>query len=259
MNSPLVEIRHADVVRDGRTILSIERFVVARGERIAVLGPNGAGKSTLLRLLARDVLPVFSERTAVLVGGRPLVPLFEVRSLLGVVSDALQSDYDRAVTVEDVVLSGFFGSIGLYRADEVSTPMRRRARTAMRDLGIEHLRDRTMDTLSTGEARRALIARALVNDPAALVLDEPCHGLDPSAAWHFRQTLRMLTRSDRAIVLVTHHVEDIVPEVHRVVLMKDGRIVADGPKHEIMTSGRLSDLFGFPMVLEERAGVYRAW
>lgn len=259
MSAPLVEIRDAQVVRDGRTILSVERFVLQRGERIAVLGPNGAGKSTLIRLLTRDVLPVRTERAAVLVDGDPRKPLFDVRALLGIVSDALQSDYDRAVTVEHVVLSGFFGSIGLYRAAEVTERMERAARAAMEELGIGHLSGRTIDTLSTGEARRALIARALVSDPAALVLDEPCHGLDPAATWHFRSTLSSLARSRRALVLVTHHVEDIVPEIDRVVLLSGGRIVADGPKRQVLTSERLSALFGFPMRLEERDGAYRWW
>ncbi|MDI6712151.1 MAG: ATP-binding cassette domain-containing protein [Anaerosomatales bacterium] len=255
----MIEIRDVQVVRDGWAILSVERFVLERGERVAVLGPNGAGKSTLIRLLTRDVLPIRTERSRVLVDGDPLKPLFEVRALLGIVSDALQSDYDRAVAVEHVVLSGFFGSIGLYRAGEVTEEMTRAARAAMEDLGIWHLADRTMDTLSTGEARRALIARALVADPAALVLDEPCHGLDPSATWHFRRTLSSLARSRRALVVVTHHVEDIVPEIDRVVLLDGGRIVADGPKRDVLTSERLSELFGFPMRLEERDGAYRWW
>lgn len=259
MSTPLIEIRDARVVRDGRTILSIDSFVLRHGERVAVLGPNGAGKSTLIRLLTRDVLPLHTPDAGVLVDGDPRKPLFEVRALLGIVSDALQSDYDRSVTVTDVVLSGFFGSIGLYRAHEVTEQMVRAAHAAMEELGIGHLADRTMDTLSTGEARRALIARALVADPAALVLDEPCHGLDPAATWHFRHTLSSLARSRRALVLVTHHVEDIVPEIERVVLLDHGRIVADGPKGDVLTSERLSSLFGFPILLEERGGVYRWW
>jgi iron complex transport system ATP-binding protein len=259
VTAPLIEIRDATVVRDGRLLLSVERFSLAPGERIAVLGPNGAGKSTLVRLLTRDVLPVHTPTTAVLVNGDPRLPLFEVRALLGIVSDELQSDYDRAVQVEDVVLSGFFGSIGLYRGRDVTAEMRQAAIRAMQDMGVDRLARRTIDTLSTGEARRTLIARALVSDPAALVLDEPCHGLDPGAAWHFRQVLRRLARADRALVLVTHHVEDIVPEIDRVVLMKGGRVVADGPKRDVLTSARLSDLFGCPLEVEERNGAYRIW
>ncbi|MCL4078320.1 ATP-binding cassette domain-containing protein [Coriobacteriia bacterium Es71-Z0120] len=259
MTAPLIEIRDATVVRDGRPLLAVERFSLTTGERIAVLGPNGAGKSTLVRLLTRDVLPVHTPTSAVLVDGDPRLPLFEVRALLGIVSDVLQSDYDRAVRVEDVVLSGFFGSIGLYRGHDVTAEMRQAAIHAMREMGVDHLARRTIDTLSTGEARRTLIARALVSDPAALVLDEPCHGLDPGAAWHFRQVLSRLARADRALVIVTHHVEDIVPEIDRVVLMKGGRVAADGPKWDVLTSARLSDLFGCPLEVEERNGAYRIW
>jgi iron complex transport system ATP-binding protein len=175
------------------------------------------------------------------------------------VSDAFQEEYDRRVSVRDAVLSGYFGSIGLYRAPELTPAMRARAEELLGLLGIAAYAERTMNTLSTGEARRALIARALVHDPAALVLDEPCDGLDPRATWHFLQTLRELATPERSLVLVTHHVDDIVPEVSRVVMLKNGRVFADGPKREVMTSECLSELFDFPATIEERDGLYRIW
>ena len=116
-----------------------------------------------------------------------------------------------------------------------------------------------MTTLSTGEARRVLFARALVHDPAVLVLDEPCAGLDPHAAYHVRRALRTLAAGGRSLVLVTHHVEDIVPEIDRAVLLKDGRIVADGPKRDLMTAETLGELFDIPVEVEEREGEYRLW
>lgn len=260
MDTPLLELHHATVVRDGRTILEVDHLVLNEGEHVAILGPNGSGKSTLVGMLTRDVRPIFRpEGPCVLLRGRALWDLAEARRLLGVVSDALQEDYDRRVTVRDAVLSGYFGSIGLYREHELTPAMRTHAEELMLMLGISAYGQRMMDTLSTGEARRTLIARALVHEPAALVLDEPCDGLDPHATWSFLRTLRGLATPERSLVLVTHHVNDIVPEIGRVIMLKDGRIVADGSKEEVMTSEQLSALFDFPATLEERDGAYRLW
>lgn len=260
MDTPLLELREATVMRDGRAILEIDHLVLNEGEHVAILGPNGSGKSTLVGLLTRHVRPLHRESgPSVLLRGRALWDLDSVRRFLGIVSDALQEEYDLHVSVRDTVLSGHFGSIGLYREGELTPAMRQRAEGLMTMLGVSAHAERTMDTLSTGEARRTLIARALVHDPAALVLDEPCDGLDPHATWSFLAKLRELATPQRALVLVTHHVEDIVPEITRVIMMRGGTIVADGPKSELMTSERISALFDFPATLEERAGVYRIW
>ena len=134
-----------------------------------------------------------------------------------------------------------------------------RAMVALAELEVTHLAERTMSTLSTGEARRVLFARALVHDPAVLVLDEPCAGLDPHASHHVRLAIRSLARGGRSLVLVTHHIEDVVPEIERIVMVRDASIAADGPKSEILTSERLSELFDIPAILEERDGSYRLW
>lgn len=260
MDTPLLQLRGATVVRDGRTILHVDDLSIGAGEHVAILGPNGSGKSTLIGLLTRDVRPIAREDgPSVLLAGRERWDLMEARRLLGVVSNALQEDYADDVSAVDVVLSGFFGSVGLYRSTPVTAPMRDRASALLAELGIAELAPRAFGTLSTGEARRALIARALASDPATLVLDEPCDGLDPRATWSFLRTLRALATPERGLVLVTHHVDDIIPEVARVIMLRNGRVIADGDKAELMTSERLSELFGFPAHLEERDGVYRLW
>jgi iron complex transport system ATP-binding protein len=260
MNAPLLQLRNATVVRDGRTILHVDDLAISSGEHVAVLGPNGSGKSTLIGLMTRDVRPLArAEGPSVLLAGRERWDLMEARRLLGVVSNALQEDYADDVSVEDVVLSGFFGSVGLYRTTPVTTSMRDLTTVLLAELGIAELSKRAFGTLSTGEARRALIARALVSDPATLVLDEPCDGLDPRAMWSFLRTLRRLATPERGLVLVTHHVDDIIPEVDRVIMLRDGRVIADDDKAELMTSERLSELFGFPARVEKRNGVYRLW
>jgi len=260
MTAPLLQLHNATVVRDGRTILHVDDLVIGAGEHIAVLGPNGSGKSTLVGLLTRDVRPLARrDGPSVLLAGRARWDLMEARRLLGAVSSALQEDYADDVSVDDVVLSGFFGSVGLYRSTPVTAPMRERASALMTELGIAELAPRRFGTLSTGEARRALIARALVSEPATLVLDEPCDGLDPSATWSFLRTLRALATPKRGLVLVTHHVDDIIPEIDRVIMLRGGRVIADGGKVELMTSEWLSALFGFPARVEARDGVYRLW
>jgi len=252
----LLSIRGARVVRNGTEILHVESLDVRRGEHVALLGPNGAGKSTLLRLVTRDVRPIATEPPAVTLAGRSRWDLFEARRVFGLVSDALQEDYDRAVSVHDAVLSGYFGSIGVWRRDEVTPEMRTHAEALMAQLDIAELAERRMDTLSTGEARRALIARALVHDPPALILDEPCDGLDPGVRARFIDTVRDLARGGHTLVMVTHHIADIVPEIDRVVMLSGGHVIADGRKCELLTSERVSELFGAVLTVTEREGFF---
>jgi len=258
---PLLELHDCVVVRDGRAILSIDDLTLRSGEHVAILGPNGAGKSTLIRLLTRDVRPLAHEdgSPAVLLLGRERWDLLEARRIMGVVSNALQETYAVGVTVRDAVTSGFFGSVGLYPHQHVTPAMRATTDRLIELLGIERLADRAMDTLSTGEARRALIARALVHDPQVLVLDEPTDGLDPHAQWHVLRAVSDIARAGHAVVLVTHHISDIVPEVSRIVMLKDGRVLRDGAKDGLLTGPAITDLFDIPATVEERAGWYRLW
>jgi iron complex transport system ATP-binding protein len=258
---PLLRLADCVVVRDGRAILTVDSLTLRAGEHVAVLGPNGAGKSTLIRLLTRDVRPLAHEdgSAAVTLLGRERWAIAEARRVMGVVSNALQDDYMVAVTVRDTVTSGFFGSIGLYRHQVVTQEMLDRTDELLELLGISHVAERTMDTLSTGEARRALIARALVHDPAVLVLDEPTDGLDPAGQYHVLRAVSAVARAGHTIVLVTHHVSDIVPEVTRIVTLRDGRILHDGAKADLLADGPITELFGIPAHLEERDGWYRLW
>jgi iron complex transport system ATP-binding protein len=259
--APLVELRDAVVRIGGTEILHGVDLVLTSDENVAILGPNGAGKSTLVGLVVgeRRALVHDDGSAAVRVLGQERWDLFEIRRELGVVSDSLQTDYDRHVSALDAVVSGFFGSIGLYRHHAVTADMRDRACAALERMGIAGLALRTMDTLSTGEARRALIARALVHEPAALLLDEPFHGLDPRARYELRESLRELAAGGTGLVLVTHEIGEIVPEISRVIAVRDGRIAADGAKEELLTGPVMSDLFGFPAKVTETNGYYHLW
>lgn len=257
----LMAVRGATVVRAGREILVVDEFVLRRGENVAILGPNGAGKSTLIGLLTRDVLPLWADPYPVTFLGQERIEIAEARRLLGVVSSSWQEAIRAHLSVSDVVLGGLFGAVGVppHLRPVVTGADEEAARRALAEMGISGLASRDMTTLSTGEARRALIARALVHDPAVLVLDEPCAGLDPTAAWHLRAAMRELASGGRTLVLVTHHVEDVVRQIGRVVLLRDARVVADGDKRELLTAPRLSELFGVGLDVEEREGEYRLW
>jgi len=259
MTTPLLELRNATVQRDGRAILHVDSFRIAEGERLVILGPNGAGKSTLIKLLTNEVLPLWADPSPVRFRGQERMPLFEMRRLLGVVSADAQEQADVLLSAREVVLGGFFGALGVPNHVSPTSEQRDAAERSLAELGAAHLGERMMSTLSTGEARRVLFARALVHDPSVLVLDEPCAGLDPHAAWHVRQALRELSESGRSLVLVTHHIEDVVAPIDRVVMLRGGAIVADGPKRGLMTSDALSGLFDVPLVVEERSGEYRIW
>lgn len=257
--APLLELENATVQRDGRAILHVDSFRIEEGEHLAILGPNGAGKSTLIKLLTNEILPLWADPAPVRFRGQKRMPLFEMRQLLGVVSADAQEQADVLLSAREVVLGGFFGALGVPSHVSPTSAQRDAAERSLAELGAAHLAERMMSTLSTGEARRVLFARALVHDPSVLVLDEPCAGLDPHAAWHVRQALRELTESGRSLVLVTHHIEDVVAQIDRVVMLRDGEIVADGAKHALMTSEALTGLFDVPITVEERSGEYRIW
>jgi iron complex transport system ATP-binding protein len=232
---------------------------IGTGEHVAILGPNGCGKSTLIKTITKECYPLLDEGSSVRILGKECWNVFELRTLLGIVSNDLMTACSREFSGRDIVLSGFFSSIGLWPHQEVTSDMNEDAERAMRMLEISHLADRYIDEMSSGEARRLLIARALVHHPQALILDEPSVALDISAQHELRVLLRKLAQSGIAIVMVTHHVSDMIPEIERVVLMDRGRIVADGPTRDILVESRLSRLFGRPVQLSERDGYYNLW
>ncbi len=244
-----LELSDAVVMRAGKPILSVDSFRLAAGEHVALLGPNGSGKSTFVSLITREVFPLHRDAAPVRFKGRDRVTLAEVKQCLGVVSATMQDQITVHLPVVDVVAGGLFGALGIpARVDDADkTRARIRALETLALLGVDDLAERDIMTLSTGQARRALIARALVHDPETLVLDEPCAGLDPEGMYAVRASMRTLARAGKGIILVTHYPEDVIPEIQRVVLLKDGAVFADGLKQELFTDGRMSALFGVPL------------
>jgi iron complex transport system ATP-binding protein len=255
----LIEFEHISVMRGKTIALNDVCLTIGVGEHVAILGPNGCGKSTLIKAITRECYPLIREGSSVRILGEERWHVAELRTLLGIVSSDLMMTCTRSVSGRDIVLSGFFSSIGIWPHQEVTSEMYERAERAMAMMEVLHLSERCTDEMSSGEARRMLLARALVHDPRALILDEPSTALDLSAQHELRMTLRKLAQSGIGLVMVTHHLSDLIPEIERVVLMERGCIVADGPTREILVEPRLSALFGRPLELSERDGYYNLW
>jgi len=257
--TPLLEFRKARVYRGDRIALHDISFSIAPGEHTALLGPNGCGKSTLIKTITRDLyaLPT-NDGVPVRILGRDTWNVFELRSLLGIVSSDLLQTCTREFnfTGREIVLSGFFSSIGLWPYHTVTPEMDRKASQIFDLLEIPHLAARWVDELSSGEARRILIARALVHDPQALLLDEPGSSLDIRALYELQSLLRKLAQSGVTILLATHHLPEIIPEIRRVILLKDGRVFRDGCKDDVLTPDSLTKLFRRPVEILSRDGYY---
>lgn len=258
MSAPenILEIGGLSVVRGDKKIFSDLSLTVPVGSNTAILGPNGAGKSTLLKLLTREIYPVASPSSVLKIFGEKLWNVRELRARLGIVSNDLQRGFPEETSGLDVVLSGFFSTFGVWRGLQVSREQLRAAKKAAVAAGIEKIAGRAFGTFSTGEQRRFLLARALVNAPEALVLDEPTSGLDLKSAFLYVEKLRALMASGTTVILVTHNIGEISPEFSRVILLKNGRVLADGSREQILTSERLSELFEIPVSVVEKNGFY---
>ena len=255
----LLDLCNVSVQRGDRVVLDELNLKVRTGEHIAILGPNGSGKSTLIKTITRECYPLLRPDSYLRILGKDAWNIFELRSQIGVVSHDLMTTCTRDITGRELVLSGSFGSIGIPPRHQPSSEMEDRAFTVMQSLDTVNLANRWLDELSSGEARRLLIARSLIHSPSTLLLDEPTTSLDLSALHELRGHMRRLAQSGIGLLLVTHHLDDIIPEIDRVVLLNHGKLYADGPKQEVLTPGALSELFGTPVEVNERNGFYHAW
>ncbi len=271
MAPALFELDNVTVFREDTRALDRLSLTVRAGEHIAILGPNGCGKSTLIKTLTRECYPYTGDGPSLVrVMGRDRWDVTSLRAMLGIVTNDLVAECTRGmssdfaeghtrVTGRDTVLSGFFSSIGLWAHHDVTSAMREQADRLLARLELEHLADRPLHQLSSGEAKRLVIARALVHEPAALVLDELANSLDLRAASQLRASTRAIAQAGTTVIMVTHHLSEVIPDITRVVLIDRGRVVDDGPKAQLLTSARLSQLFGMPIDVGERDGYFHAW
>ena len=253
---PLLQIHSATVVK-GRGVRALDgiSLTVQEGEHTAILGPNGSGKTSLIKLIAFLHYPLLHEdgSPAVRVFGRARWNVFDLRQRLGIVSPELDDTFTDArhgrLKGLEAAVTGFFAAYALFQHQDITPATWERARAALDLMEASHLAQKPLGEMSTGEARRVLIARALAPDPAALLLDEPTTGLDMLAARRFLETLRGVARQGKTILLVTHHVEEIIPEVERVVMLRAGRVFRDGSKADVLASANLSALYDAPLAV----------
>ena len=246
-----LELTNVNVARADRVVLHDINLTIRAGEHVAILGPNGCGKSTLILTMTCQIYPIVKPGMHVRIFGRERWDLTQLRKHFGVVAAGLMGSElpgeRTAVTIGlDAVIAGFFSASTLWPNLHVTGEMRERAIEALERIEATHLAQQLVGEMSAGEKRRILIARALVHRPRQLLLDEPSNALDLAAQRDLRETLRRLAGEGTGLVLVTHHLGDILPEIERVILMREGRIVADGPREELLTAPRLSELFHIP-------------
>jgi iron complex transport system ATP-binding protein len=260
----IVELEHVHVARGESVVLHDVSLRIAAGESLAILGPNGCGKSTLLKTMTCECYPVARPETSVRIMGRARWDLTELKRRMGVVSAELPGRQTLTTTGFDAILTGFFSSSTLWPNLTVTAAMRERAEEIVTLVGAGALREKLVGAMSAGQQRRVMIGRALAGaslhgEVKLLLLDEPSNALDLGAQHDLRELMRGLARRGIAMVLITHTIADILPEMQRIVMMRDGRIVADGVKSDLLTAGRLSALFGREIELSERGGWWSAW
>lgn len=264
---PIVELKQVNVARGNNIVLHDLSLRIDPGEHLAILGPNGCGKSTLLKTITCEVYPLVRPETSVRIMGRERWDLTQLKRRMGVVSAELPGKPTLTTTGFDAILTGFFSSSTLWPNLTVTAQMRTRAEQILSLVNAENLRSKPVGEMSAGQQRRIMIGRAMAGTSSSdeagsvqmLLLDEPSNALDLGAQQDLREMLRRLAQQGTAIVLITHHIADILPEMDRIVMMRDGCIVADGSKPELLTEHRLSDLFGREIAMTERDGYWNAW
>jgi iron complex transport system ATP-binding protein len=256
--APLIDIQRATIWRGNTCVFRDFSLSIPQHEQVAILGPNGAGKTTLLKLVNREIYPVVSDGSWVRILGRNDWNVWDLRSHIGLVSQDLQNRYRGTASGLQVVVSGFLSSVGVHGllARRITPAQVSKARDSMVELGVGDLADTPLANMSTGQQRRCLLARALVHEPHTLILDEPTAGLDLAASFEYLARMRELVRSGKNIVLVTHAVHEIPPAISRVILLRDGSIVADGPRDAVLTRSNLEAAFGVALRVREIDGYY---
>lgn len=249
----IAKLKNIRFKRGDNQILQDVDWEIKEGEQWGLLGLNGSGKTSLLSILSTYEIPSSGE---VEVLGKRFGSTYlpELRKRIGYVSTSLEkfSDFFWKETIERVIISGKFASFGIY--DKIIEEDWERAHELVKQFRLEHVKGKKYNLLSEGEKRRVLIARAVMGQPALLILDEPCSGLDILAREQFLEALGIASKQHVHLVYVTHHIEELIPEITHVLLLKDGKKVAAGPKEQVLTTDFLSETFNVPVEVEWRTG-----
>ncbi|WP_286785342.1 MULTISPECIES: ABC transporter ATP-binding protein [Pseudomonas] len=252
----MLEFHNVSAFQQDTQVLEGFSLTIKAGERVAILGPNGAGKSTVLKLIGREIYPVDKPGSHFKLFGKETLPIWEVRNKIGFMSQGLQDDYTPYTKVLDVVVSGFFGAVGRHDHLTPSAEQIASAQAILQVVGMADCQDAMFQRLSAGQQRRLLLARAFIHQPELLIFDEPTNHLDVGVSKTILDLMRAFCRDSRGVIVTTHNVTDVIPEIDRVILLQRGRILLDGPKHEVMTNQNLSELYQADLRVEHDRGWY---
>ncbi|MDR8393634.1 ATP-binding cassette domain-containing protein [Aliifodinibius sp. S!AR15-10] len=261
---PILEVNNATVYRGDNKVMDHFSLAINQLEHTAIVGPNGSGKSTLIQLLTHQLHPLAPK------DGKPVIRVFgehrwkvsELRKRIGIVSADLEYEIVHNLkkgylTGREVVMSGFFSSMQLFEHYDTTDEMREKAAQALEKIESTYLADRILNQMSAGEKRRVLIARALVTNPDMLILDEPTTALDFVARQNCLKLIQDIAQEGTTVIIVTHHVSEVIPEIQKVILLRDGRAAYSGPKQEVLTSEVVSSVFDHPVTITEFGETYR--
>ena len=241
------EFKDVNVYVEQKRILSNINLSLYLGENIVILGPNGSGKTTFLKLINRSIYPIISEKSSFKLFNKENINIWDLRRRIGFLLKEMDERVNRGVTLYELISSGFHGTYNAKHTKSLSKKQKDEVKNLIDELSLSNIKDQEFITLSTGQKRRALLARALVFQPKILVLDEPFCNLDIKSNYILERTLTKLIDNKVNLIYVTHSLESILSKTTRVILIKNGSIVNDGKPSKIIKSNTISDLFDIPI------------
>ena len=250
----IIEFENIDVGYDEKVVLKDINLKIKSGEHFAILGANGSGKSTLMKLIQSQIHPRHTKEFKKEIFGKSRYSIFELKKELGVITNDLHNYFEKEagyLTGFEVVLSGFYSSIGIFTHQDFTKKQIQKAIEVMNFLEIIDLKNKKVSSMSTGQLRKCIVARALIHDPKAFVLDEPTVGLDIKAQINFIKLLQKISLKS-TIILVTHHLEEIFPEIKNVALIYNNTIFKIGKKEDILNSENLSTVFDIKIEVKQK-------
>ena len=248
------DANHLEACLGGQPVIHDLCLKLKIGESTTVLGPNGAGKSTIVNLINRSLYPIVKPDSHLAIFGTTTINIWQLRSSIGIVNSDLETRFSPSILAKELIQSAFFGSTRLGRDQNPSLDQIAKSDMLLNQLNLEAFAEKPYGQLSDGQRRRLMIARALVHNPKVLVLDEPCRALDLKACHQLLDTLRELCQQGTTLLVITHRIDTILPEMSRILFVKHGRICADGTPDQLLQDHKLSNLFNTPLRVLEHKG-----
>ena len=249
----IIDFENIHVSYEVTPVLKDINLKIKQDEHWVILGANGSGKSTLIKLISNDLYPNTKYSFKKEIFGKERWSIFELKRSIGIITNDLHNYFEvhgNFLTAYEVILSGYFSSIGVFKHQDFTEEQHKKALEVLKFLEVSHIKDRRVHQMSTGELRRCIIGRALIHEPKAFILDEPTTGLDIKDQNSFIKFIQKLS-SKASIILVTHHIEEVFPEISHVALMHNKTIFKQGKKEEILNSKNLSEIFDININLQK--------